>query len=93
MESAMLQLHLLGEEELLVAAAYVVNEQRQWWVHPVNTDRKSHGTFYMFYSLVSQLKLCEDRYRQYLRLSSELNDVTNGDIPTGILARHAVRCG
>jgi hypothetical protein len=87
MESAMLQLHLRGdeeeEEELLVAAAYGVNERRRWWVHPVNTDGKTHGTFY---SLVSQLKLYEDRYRQYLRVSSELNDVTNGDIPTGILA-------
>jgi hypothetical protein len=32
MESAMLQL-ILGEE-LLVAAAYGVNERRRWWVHP-----------------------------------------------------------
>jgi hypothetical protein len=57
---------------------------------PVNTDRKTQGTFYL---LVSQLKLYEDRYKQYLRLSSELNDgvgvITNGDIPTRILARHA----
>ena len=63
-----LRVLLLLKKLLLLLNLEQVHPKRQYWVHPLNLKRESHG---VFHQLVLELRQFESHHRKYLRMTVE----------------------
>ena len=60
--------HMFLEMIVISNAAKKKKRTHKYWIHPILLNRKTLGTYH---SLVQELKLHGDKFRQYFRVSTE----------------------
>jgi hypothetical protein len=56
-------------DPMFLAAVYLVNKKRRYWIHPINEERDNLGEYHR---LVQELRLDSQRFNTYCRMSPEI---------------------